>query len=624
MSFLGLELAVKMTEHDCCLRPGVDFEINKGDFDGHLTEKEKLAFDLASEVHFDDRRRTTGEPYVNHCMIVASILWKWGADEDTIVAGILHDTWEDHPDRLSLEKIKEFFGERVAYLVDGVSKFKSPTGKDNDFETLRKVTRETLVEPGVAMIKLADRLHNMHTMENGPCGEGFSAEKKYAKAKETLAVYVPMAESLGLWQVKNALADISFFYLDSERYEEVKHKIDSDPRLSAGFINGTEVVIREVLKNAGIEAEVCHEVGGYWELAEKQKKSAMRANSRPKEFVDITDVVSFRVIIEDEKDLGLCYLAMGVVRERFKKLLIQNRSDDYLVAPAINGYSAFHDTYKVREGNIEVAFTTRKRENFNNWGVASLHPEEIISDPDRYKRKMVFTPKEEMVFVELGATGVDVAYKLNPLLGLRATAIRVNGETVGLEKVVPNAGVVEVITDQHQTKPSREWLGFCNKETATYIEQQMMISEHDEEVKRGESLLVERVLKERGILSIEDLDQDIVDKLLIDMGCWYGVEDLYYKVAYGLDLRLVAKKLDEMKVGRGMYTTVFIEGPNSIGVSEEIAGIIGHNGGDARSKVERVGKDERFMVRVLLIIDYQGKKRIEEELRRKFPSCIVV
>ncbi len=619
-----VQYAVKMTEKDCCLRPGIDFALRREKFDAEMTEKEKNAFDLAAEIHKGDVRKTTGEPYVNHCVAVATTLKQWGAPEDMVVAGLLHDTWEDHPELISLAQIEEMFGSKVAYLVDGVSKFKSPTGKDNDFETLRKVTRETLVEPGVAMIKLADRLHNMHTMEDGPLGNGFSVDKKMAKAKETLAVYVPMAESLGLWQVKNALADISFYYLEPERYKAVKEKIDSDPRLNLEFIRGTEQALRQVLTEAGIAATVRHEVGGYWELAEKQKKSAMRADSRPKEFVDITDVVSFRVIIEDEENLAECYLAMGVIRNRFRKLLVQNRSDDYLVMPAVNGYSAFHDTYKVKEGNIEVAFTTKERENFNNWGVASIGEEELKANPDKYKRKMIFTPKEELVFVELGAKGIDIAYKLNPLLGLRAVAIKVDGKVEDLSTEVPNAGVVEVITDQHQTRPSKEWLGYCNRETANYVEQQMKISEHDEEVARGEKRLVNEVLRERGILSIEDLDQDVVDKLLIDLGCWYGVDDLYYKVANGLDLEIVNKRLDEMKINRGMFTTVLVEGENSIGVSEEVARIIGKNGGDQRSKVEKVEKDEKFSIRVLLVVGYQGKKKIEEELRARFESCVVV
>lgn len=606
-----------MIENRTGLRPTVSCEASEAEFMADKSDKILAALALANEIHKDDFRKT-GEPYIIHCLAVAEMLCRWGADEEEIIAGLLHDTVEDHQDLITNDQVNEMFGERVAHLVDGVSKLRASSGMDNDFETLRKVTRETLVEPGVAKVKLADRLHNMLTMET------FSNERKIAKAKETLEVYVPLAESLGLWQVKNALADISFSYTDPKRYNEVKEKIDMDPRLNENFIFKTEEDIRKVLTGAGIKALVEHQVGGYWELSEKQKKSAMRSDSRPKDFADITDVISFRVITSDEQNTGECYKAMGVVRTRYSKLLQPSRSDDYLATPAINGYSALHDTYKTNEGNIEVAFTTTEREQFNNWGVASLSLEEIRTNPDKHKRKLIFTPKQELAVMELSARGIDVAYRLNPLLGLRAVAIKIDGKVESLETVVPNASVVEIITDQHQVKPNVDWLRFCNRETRNQIDDQTKIAEHDMEVIKGKKMLVDGLLRERGILSIEDLDGDIVDKLLVDMGCWNGVNDLYYKVAYGLDLSYVARKLDEMKVGRGTYTTVLIEGENAIGISEEVAGIVSRNGGDVRSKMEKVDRNERFMIRMLLAIDYQGKKKIEEELREKYPSCVVV
>jgi len=606
-----------MTEREAGLRPTVCVEVSEAEFLAGKSEKVQAGLKLASKIHEGDFRKT-GEPYVHHSMAVAEILHRWGADEDEIIAGLLHDTVEDHCDLLCLDQISEMFGERVAHLVDGVSKFKTASGKDNDFETLRKVTRETLVEPGVAKVKLADRLHNMQTMQT------FPPEKQIAKASETLAVYVPLAESLGLWQVKNALADISFSFTEPVRFNEVKNKIDLDPRLNEKFIERTEGEIRKVLIDAEVAATVEHQVGGYWELSEKQKRSGMRSDSRPKEFADITDVISFRVVLEGETNVSECYRAMGLVRAKYHEALQKSRTDDYLAEPAINGYSALHDTYKVGEGNIEIAFTTKKREQFNNWGVASLSLEEIRSDPDKYKRKLIFTPKQELAVMELSARGIDIAYRLNPLLGLRAVAIKIDDKVESLETIVPNASVVEIITDQHKTKPSPEWLRFCSRETAGYIDSQMKIADHDLEVEKGKKMLINNLLRERGILNIEDLDEDAVDKLLVDLGCWYGIDDLYYKVAYGLDLSLVARKLDEMKIGRGTYTTVLIEGPNSIGISEEVAGIIGRNGGDARNRVEWVDKNEKFTIRVLLAVDYQGKKKIEEELRKRFPNCLVV
>lgn len=606
-----------MTENITALRPGVCCKVSEAEFMVGKSDKILTALRLAFHIHEEDKRKT-GEPYIYHCLAVADILSQWGADEDEIIAGLLHDTVEDHPDSITLEQIASVFGERVAHLVDGVTKLKSYSDNEGDFETLKKVTRETLVEPGITKIKLADRLHNMQTLGVFPKAD------QEAKAKETLMFYVPLAESLGLWQVKNALADISFSYNDPVRYHEVKNKIDGDPRLNEKFISDTEVELRKVLEGAGIKAVVEHQVGGYWEISEKQKRSAMRSDSRPKDFADITDVVSFRIIVEDENNIGDCYKAMGKVRERFPKLLQPSRSDDYLVIPAINGYSALHDTYKVNEGNIEVAFTTKDRELFNNWGVASINQEELKREPDKFKRKLIFTLKKELAVMELNAKGIDVAYRLNPLIGLRAVAIKIDGKVENLDTIVPNAAVVEIITDQHQKVPNTEWLKLCNRETTAQIDSQLKIVDHDVEVAKGEKKLVDELLRERGILNIEDLDEDVVDKLLVDLGCWYGIDDLYYKVAYGLDLSVVGKKLDEVKVGRGMYTTVLIEGVNAIGISEEVAGIIGRNGGDVRSKYEKVNKDEKFVIRMLLAIDYRGKKRIEEELKLRFPNCVVV
>lgn len=312
-----------------------------------------------------------------------------------------------------------------------------------------------------------------------------------------------------------------------------------------------------------------------------------------------------------------------MIREMYHGLLQQYRSDDYLETPAINGYSALHDTFKLNEGNVEVAFTTKKREQFNNWGVASLSLEELHLDPDKYKRKLVFTPKQELAFMKLDERGIDVAYRLDPLLGQRAVAIKIDGVVKDLDTVVPNASTVEIITDQHQIRPKTEWLSFASAETKHHIKAQNRVAEHDKEVTKGEEILVGRLLKERGILNITDLEEDVVDKLLEGLMCLHGVNDLYYKMALGLDLSLVERKLDEMKIVRGMYTTVLVEGLNSIGVSEDVAKIIAKYRGDTRNKVEWV-KGEKFTIRALLTVDYQGKKKIEEELKKRFPNCIVV
>jgi guanosine-3',5'-bis(diphosphate) 3'-pyrophosphohydrolase len=595
-----------------------EFQFLPEEFATHHSERIKHALKVANEIHKDDTRRTNGEPYIYHCVTVASILESWGADEDEIIAGLLHDTVEDHPDLISVEDIEEMFGQRVAILVDGVTKLKTEDGNRNDFETVRKVTRESLIEHGVALIKLADRFHNMETME------GMPADVQKKKAEETLAVYAPLAESFGLWQVKNALEDLSFKYVDPQRYKAVKEKIDADPRLREKFILERKKEIEQEMQRVGIKVVVEYQLGGYWQIAEKQKRSAMRGDSRPKSFSEITDVISFRVLMKEEVDLSSCYSAMGAMRLRYASRLEKVRHDDYLATPADNGYLAIHDTYKFAEGNVEIAFTTVQREKFNNWGVVSLSPDELKNNPDKYKRKRVFTPKKEVVFMEPEARGVDIAYKLNPLLGLRAIGLKIDGKVFGLEEVVPNASLVEVIVDQHQTRPNPQWLSFCNSATRRLIEQQQTVAEYDEEVERGKKILMETVLAERGVLDLVDLNPEVVDKVLVGLGCWFGPADLYYKMAFGFDPELVSKKMDELGIIRGMFTTIQITGDNEIGVSKEVAGIVAKHGADTRSKVERVDIHNRFVIRILMTVGYQGKKKMEEELRRKYRECIVV
>lgn len=587
------------------------------EFCAEKNERVMLAFEVAREIHRNDKRKLTGEPYLNHCVAVADILEQWGAGEDVVVAGLLHDTVEDHPDLISFKTIEELFGSKVARMVDGVTKMKTISGERNEFETLRKVTRDSLIEPGVAMIKLADRLHNMKTLD------ALKPHRQLIKAKETLAVYAPLAESFGLWQVKNALQDWSFRYLDPLRFEAVSRVIDSDPRTKPEFIMTKEKEIGDYLRSYGLDVEVEHQVGGYWELAEKQRRSSMRADTKPKSFFDLTDVVSFRILLSDHNLAG-CYAAMGILRMKYGQELDNERHDDMLIQPATNGYSALHDTYKFKEGNVEIAITTKTREKFNNWGVMSLSEDELRENPEKYARKLVFTPKEELVFMELSATGIDVAYKLSPALGLRAVGMEIDGVKSELSEIVPNASMVEILVEPNKGVPELDWLDFCDQSTRKIIEHQLIIAEHDKEVTRGREQLKHEVLRELGILDLNDLEYETVDKVLIELGCWHGLPDLYYKIAYGMDTEAVRGILAENGIEKGKYSTVEVRGKNQIGVSQTLAMILAVNGADVRSKSERVYGNENFVTRTLMKVSPENKKKIMQQIREQFPNSEIV
>ena len=302
----------------------------------------------------------------------------------------------------------------------------------------------------------------------------------------------------------------------------------------------------------------------------------------------------------------------------FAEKLMASRHQDLLTQPAVNGYSALKDVFVLEEGSVEVCFTTRDKEKFNNWGATILPEAEVV------RRKLIFTPKEELLFLEPEARGIDVAYKLSSLLGLRAVAIKIDGAICGLETVVPNTSVVEILFDVNKKSPDKSWLSFSNLETRRTIEKQLMISERDYLVETGREILRNEVLIPRGVLEIRDLDEAVINQLLMDSGCWYGLTDLYYKVAMGMDLLKIEKKLDQLGVPVGVFTTVKIEGENSIGVARDVAVLLARHRADTRNVVERVFENNRFLIRILLKVDYRSKKKIEEELKKKYNECVVV
>lgn len=224
------------------------------------TPKIAAALELAKQAH-EGQLRKTGEPFYYHPIAVAQILQSWGLgdDEDLIVAALLHDVPEDN-ENIGLDAVSGAFGPGVARLVDGVTKVDSQTSQNVDRDTHKKVSARSYLEPKIALIKIADRLHNMRTLS------GMRPEKQIEKSTETLEIYAKLAQSLGLWSVKKELEDLSFMYLDPERFEQTKLEVDSDPRLEPNFLAHTSSSLENMLAEKGIKARVAVRVNGYWGL----------------------------------------------------------------------------------------------------------------------------------------------------------------------------------------------------------------------------------------------------------------------------------------------------------------------------------------------------------------------
>jgi len=386
----------------------IDKELDLG------SERLNAAYRLAKEKHDQCPPRKSGEPYITHPLEVFKILRdEWGIkNENCLIAALLHDIVEDT--NVSFKQIQLEFGDEVASLVEGVTKLET----NSDHETLKKVLNKSNIDPRVALIKLADRLHNMRTLDSMPL------EKQKRKAKETLDVYTKLAESLGMWVVKTELEDLSFKYSDRDGWEKMSLIIKDDPRLSPDFSCYLKSRIEQTLSGKKIEGEVETRNNGVWSLKKKQEKMALEGKGSPDDLNDINDVVSFRVKV---KTLDDCYQVLKEIHQDFGGMVDHDRFDEFIGDnKQVNGYEAIQTTIDFpNAGSVEIAIMTEEMEQFNNWGVISLINKQ--KDLQDYVLKLVFTPSRSVRFLPRNATGVDFAMSISPRVLIEANSIYVDG-----------------------------------------------------------------------------------------------------------------------------------------------------------------------------------------------------
>ena len=572
------------------------------------TEKIAQALELATKAHAG-QTRAAGEPYVTHSIAVAQILEGWGIiDEDFISASLLHDVVEDTS--VTLDEIRAMFGADVAELVDGVSKFRSASGKTDDRETLKKVLVKSYIDPCVAVLKLADRLHNMRTLKDMP------EKKTVAKSRETLDVYTRLAESLGIWEVKVELEDLAFRYTHPETYEEIAHAVESDPRLKPLFLEHWKSNLERIMVGEGFEGRVVTRKNGNFSLTEKSKKAAKQGKSLPGSFSQINDLVSFRVIVPTVDD---CYRFLGAVHDDCGNLVDYSRFDEFIGAnKRPNGYSALQTTLNVPQGATEIAIMTEEMEEFNHWGVVSLM-RRGQNDLSQYNLKLIFTPTDEVRFLPKQATGVDFAYALSERLGAAAASLLVDGEPKELSTVVANASTVEVIvSDDARIAPHPEVLNYCLPETRQKIERQLIQAEGSKYIWKGKVTL-EAVLETRGLLDLTDLGRPLT-KLVYWYGC-QNVEELYAKVGGGFLLPSeISSWLDKEGVTKESLgrTTVRVTGVDKPGILVDLSTWIHAEGGNIvkiNHVVDETEKGDRYVLRLVLTdIQEQGETSLKAKL----------
>ena len=439
------------------------------------------AYQIAYDAHKDQRRKS-GEPYIIHPLCVAIILADLELDKETLVAGILHDVVEDTV--MTEEEITAIFGEEVALLVDGVTKLTQISWTidkvEIQAENLRKMFLAMAKDIRVILIKLADRLHNMRTLQY------MKPEKQKEKARETMDIYAPIADRLGISKIKTELDDLSLKYLQPEVYKELSEKLALRKDTREAFIHKIMDEVKKHMDDAGIEAKVDGRVKHFFSIYKKMV-------NQDKTLDQIYDIFAVRIIVESVKD---CYAALGVIHEMYKP--IPGRFKDYIAMPKPNMYQSLHTTLIGSSGQpFEIQIRTYEMHRTAEYGIAAhwkykesgsskaaidsaeaklswlreiLEWQRDMSDNKEFLSLLksdldlftddvyCFTPTGDVKNLPSGSTPIDFAYSIHSAVGNKMVGARVNGKLVNIDYVIKNGDRVEIITSQNSKGPSRDWL----------------------------------------------------------------------------------------------------------------------------------------------------------------------
>ncbi len=533
------------------------------------------AFDLAVEAHAS-QRRATGEIYVTHPIASAQILAELGIDPIAVQAALLHDVPEDT--EYSLTDIEERFGGEVAQLVDGVTKlsrFSTHSHEQQQAENIRKMLLAMAQDIRVVLIKLADRLHNMRTLY------GLPSDKQQRIARQTMEIYAPLAERLGIWQIKWELEDLAFKALEPERFRELAKLLDTRRKGRETYIDRAIAELKPKLEAAGIEADVQGRPKHIYSIWKKmQRKSA--------EFGEIYDVYAIRLLVEDVRD---CYAALGIVHSIWRP--IPGQFDDYIAVPKNNLYQSLHTAVIAIDGKpLEIQIRTLQMHQVSEVGIAAhwRYKEGTKSDRE-YDAKLawlrqlmdwqrdvsesdatefvegikldifqdqvfVFTPKGDIKDLPAGATPLDFAYRIHTDVGHRTIGAKVNNRLVPLDYRLKNGDIVEIVTTKGEHGPSRDWLNVVRTSHAREkIRQWFKRKDRDENIVHGKESL-ERELRRLARTTIGAVGHDKIGEVARQFN-YDTADDFYAAIGYGaVGAQTVVMRLGVVDDGQSQLPTV--------------------------------------------------------------------
>src|SRR6476646_10229373 len=529
------------------------------------------AFDLAVEAHAG-QHRATGEAYVTHPIASAQIVAELGIDPIAVTAALLHDVPEDT--EYGLQDIEERFGPEVARLVDGVtklSKFSTHSHEQQQAENIRKMLLAMAEDIRVVLIKLADRLHNMRTLYALP------SEKQQRIARQTMEIYAPLAERLGIWQIKWELEDLAFKVLEPEHFRELAKLLDTRRKGREGYIERAIAELEPRLSGAGIEADLQGRPKHIYSIWKKmQRKGA--------EFGEIYDVYAIRILVDEVRD---CYAALGIVHALWRP--IPGQFDDYMAVPKNNLYQSLHTAVIALDGKpLEIQIRTHAMHQVSEVGIAAhwrykegskaerdydaklawlrqlMEWQRDVSESDATEfvegikldifqdQVFVFTTKSDIKDLPAGATPLDFAYRIHTDIGHRTIGAKVNNRLVPLDYRLKNGDIVEIVTTKGEHGPSRDWLNLVRTSHAREkIRQWFKRKDRAENIVHGRESL-ERELRRLARKTIQAVG---IDKIA-EVGRSYNydtLDDFYAAIGYGAvsPQQVVAKLgvLDDTEVG---------------------------------------------------------------------------
>jgi GTP diphosphokinase / guanosine-3',5'-bis(diphosphate) 3'-diphosphatase len=523
------------------------------------------AFEFAYELH-QGQYRKSGEPYIYHPVAVAGLLRDLGGSPAMIAAGFLHDVVEDTD--ITIEQIEELFGAEVRQLVEGVTKlskinFKSKT--ESQAENFRRMFLAMAQDIRVIVVKLADRLHNMRTLQFMP------DEKRRRIAQETRDIFAPLANRLGIWHFKWELEDLSFKYLEPEAFREIQQHVSEKRTSREEKLAKATTILRDRLQQAGIK---CLDISGrpkhLYSIYQKMQR-------QQKEFHEIYDLAALRIIVETNEE---CYRALAVVHDAFRP--IPGRFKDYIGLPKPNRYQSLHTGVIGLTGRpLEVQIRTMEMHHIAEYGIAAhwkyketgssntshltpsdekftwlrqlLEWQSDLKDAQEYLDSVkdnlfeddvyVFTPKGDVVPLSPGSTSIDFAYRIHTEVGNHCAGAKVNGRMMPLSTRLHNGDIVEIMT-QKNSHPSLDWLNFARTSAAKYrIKQWYKRSRREENVARGRELLE----KELGKTGFDSLLKSEAMQSVAEKCNYHSVEDLLAGLGYGeITLNLVLNRWREV------------------------------------------------------------------------------